>query len=153
MSQSRVAQMHAIDHLARLQPCLHPPAAVRRMTGHDLMRPELERTRAILELAEVGLRGRAPDDWLESIERQSGELAERRRHEASPPEFVVGDVQRREQFQSRFGNDKFIIREADHAPASGKLDERFRAILQAGDANLDHLHEIILCEGMSGTNG
>lgn len=79
MSQSRVSQIHAIDHLLRLQSSLQPPASIIRVLPHDRLREELEYTQRILELAETGLRAGVPDDWLADVERLARELAERRR--------------------------------------------------------------------------
>jgi len=80
MSQSRVAQLHAIDHLLRLQPSLRPsPALLRVLEQDDLVRPEWDLTRQLLDRAIAGLREPESEDWLASIERRSNELAERRR--------------------------------------------------------------------------
>jgi phosphate:Na+ symporter len=81
LSQSRVAQMHAIDHLTRLQSRLHPRPAVRRALAHARLQPAVAHARNVLELGEAGLRGRAPADWLAGVERQALELAELRRQE------------------------------------------------------------------------
>ncbi len=81
VSQSRVMQMHALDHLVRLQSHLRPPAILRPLMTHERLQPLLRRVREILELAELGLHGKAPADWSESLVQKSMELAELRRRE------------------------------------------------------------------------
>lgn len=79
LSQSRVAQMHAIDHLTRLEAHLPPEPGVRRVLAQERVRALSEGGRAILELAEAGLHGRAPAGWLDQVERQAAALADGRR--------------------------------------------------------------------------
>jgi phosphate:Na+ symporter len=83
LSQRRVAQMHAMDHLARLQVCLAFPAGVRRALDDARLQPALSLTEAVLEQGEAGLRGRsaAPDGWMARVEGQASELVELRRQE------------------------------------------------------------------------
>ncbi len=81
MSQARVAQMHAIDHLVRLQSSLRPPAALIEILTHDRLCESLAKTQSILSLADAGLHGRAPAAWLEQVERMAEELVERRRQD------------------------------------------------------------------------
>jgi phosphate:Na+ symporter len=78
-SASRVAQLHAIDHLTRLQAHLHPESNVQRVLAKERVRPMAAQGRAILELGEAGLSGRAPADWLAQMERAAVALAEQRR--------------------------------------------------------------------------
>jgi phosphate:Na+ symporter len=78
-SASRVAQLHAIDHLTRLQAHLHPAGNVLRGLAGERVRPMAAQGRAILELGEAGLPGRAPGDWLAQMERAAAALAEQRR--------------------------------------------------------------------------
>lgn len=80
-SPSRVAQLHAIDHLTRLQAHLHPEANVQRALTAERIRPMAAQARAILELSETGLSGRAAEDWLAQVERAAAALAEQRRQE------------------------------------------------------------------------
>lgn len=81
MSASRVAQIHAFDHLARLRAHLHPPRALKQVMGQPRLEPAIRRTRALLETAEAGLDGRLKEDWVEEVQRQSFELARERRRE------------------------------------------------------------------------
>lgn len=81
ISQLRVAQMHAIDHLLRLQAHLHPTAALGPLLAHERLRPLVARLKDELELAEAGLTVQAPADWLAGVERISRELADMRRDE------------------------------------------------------------------------
>lgn len=80
-SQSRVAQLHAIDHLTRLQAHLYPEANVQRALTEERIRPMAAQARAILELGEAGLQGKAPADWGAQVERAAAALAELRRQE------------------------------------------------------------------------
>jgi len=79
--QSRVAQVHAIDHLVRLQNHWEMPPGLPALLGHERVLPAVTLTRHILELAEAGLRGTAPADWLTEIQQASRSLAELRRDE------------------------------------------------------------------------
>jgi phosphate:Na+ symporter len=81
ISQLRVAQLHAIDHLARLQSHLDPPFGVRRMLGHEQLKPLVQLSREILARGVSGLEGKAPGDWVAALEQEASALAERRREE------------------------------------------------------------------------
>ncbi len=81
LSQSRVAQMHAMDHLTRLQTRLSPPASVRRVLDEPRLEAALKLARAILEQGGAGLRGGAPDNWLPPLEQEASDLVELRRNE------------------------------------------------------------------------
>lgn len=81
MTQSRVAQMHAIDHLLRLKSCLEPPPSIIAVMARDQLQPELAQSEAILDLAAAGLGGSASDDWLKQVEQKSLQLAQRRRED------------------------------------------------------------------------
>ncbi len=81
LSQSRLAQMHAIDHLMRLQSRLNPPATVRHMLDNELLQPAAAHSRNILELATAGLHGLAQKDWLTTMEKSALELATLRQQE------------------------------------------------------------------------
>lgn len=79
LSQSRVAQIHAIDHLVRLHASLHPPGALRQRGVDEYLQPQAKQALEMLELAEAGLHGRAPAGWLEALERKSAALSDLRR--------------------------------------------------------------------------
>jgi phosphate:Na+ symporter len=81
LSQQRVAQMHALDHLTRLQTHLTPPVGVRRVLDGPPLRPAVALAQAVLQLGEVGLRGDGPPDWAAQVERQALQLADFRRRE------------------------------------------------------------------------
>ncbi|HUH07182.1 MAG TPA: Na/Pi symporter, partial [Egibacteraceae bacterium] len=81
LAQSRMAQMHTIDHLMRLRSRLSPSGAVRRMLADPRLAPAAAHTRSLVELAEAGVRGRAPAAWLTLIEQHASNLAELRRNE------------------------------------------------------------------------
>ena len=76
LSQARVAQVHAIEHLMRLQLRLQPPALFRQKTANDHLHSNVTLGREILELGMAGLQGRAPGDWLKRMEKSSLKLSE-----------------------------------------------------------------------------
>ena len=80
-SQSRMAQLHAIDHLTRLQAHLHPEANVQRALMEERLGPMAMQARAILEVSDAGLQGQAPADWRAQVARAAAALAELRRQE------------------------------------------------------------------------
>ena len=81
MSRSRVAQLHAIDHLSRLLPRVDVPAAVRRELAQPALRPAVEQCRQVLALARAGLLGRSDSGWLGQIEQRAHALAQLRQRE------------------------------------------------------------------------
>ena len=81
ISRLRVAQMHAIDHLSRLQMRLAPPPGVRRALADPRLEAATAQARLILERAEAGLRGRGAPGWLAEVEQGAAELIELRRRE------------------------------------------------------------------------
>jgi phosphate:Na+ symporter len=76
LSRSRVAQMHAIEHLARLRAYLRPPEPLRPAEVPELLPAAAAGAREVLELGEAGLYGYAPPDWLERLEKKSLEISE-----------------------------------------------------------------------------
>lgn len=80
-AESRVSQMHAIDHLMRLQSRMQPPPGVQRMLNHERLTTVTERTRHILQLGIAGLRDEAPEEWLATMQRESSEMAAQRLRE------------------------------------------------------------------------
>ena len=81
LAAARVRQLHAMDHLTRLQKRLSAPGSVHRSLSHATIEPVTKLSRIILLMGESGLRGEAPDDWLTRIEQETSELAELRRRE------------------------------------------------------------------------
>jgi len=81
LSERRVALMHAIDHLARLQARLELPDSFRRVRHRPELTAVLTRVRELLALGENGLREQAPGDWHGTLERQAFELADLRAKE------------------------------------------------------------------------
>jgi phosphate:Na+ symporter len=78
-SPSRVAQMHAMDHLTRLLAHLHPEGNVQGVLAGERVRPMAAQGRVILEWGEAGLQGRASEDWLAQLEQAAVTLADQRR--------------------------------------------------------------------------
>jgi len=64
LSQARVSQMHAIDHLTRLQSRLTPPSGMARMRAEPGLKPAMEYCQAILERARGGSESTAEADRL-----------------------------------------------------------------------------------------
>jgi phosphate:Na+ symporter len=81
LSQSRIAQIHAIEHLARLQPRLKAPASVRAVLDDRRLVTAMKMAGEILEQGELGLRGEVDDDWLARLEQAAADLAQLRRLE------------------------------------------------------------------------
>jgi len=75
LAQQRVAQMHVMDHLLRLEARLRPPPGVHRLLADTRLQPVVARARIALDLGIAGLRGSAPADWLDTLGRQSQDLA------------------------------------------------------------------------------
>ncbi len=98
LSEARLAQMHAIDHLLRLNARLWLPPGVRHMLGSEQLKPALRRTIDMLTMAADGMahRGEPVGDgsghdggessdggasWLTEIARHAAALEEIRRDE------------------------------------------------------------------------
>lgn len=81
LARSRVSQVHAIDHLMRLQSRLHPSAELRRQLAHSRLQPPVQRVREAIDLAVRGLHGSAPADWLAILEESAASLATLREQE------------------------------------------------------------------------
>lgn len=79
ISEIRVSQVHAIEHLARLQSRLNPPQSLRNLFGDPYLAPALEMTREILTLGKKGLEGFSEEEWLDDLDKVADELAELRR--------------------------------------------------------------------------
>lgn len=79
LSQRRIAQLHAIDHLTRLQAHLRPEPALRRALSDEQIRPLADQARELLQVGAQGLVGGAPEAWLEQVERHAAALAQQRR--------------------------------------------------------------------------
>lgn len=80
-SRMRVAQLHAIDHLIRLQKRLSPSPSVRRQLDDPALRAPASLLQTLLKESAAGLRGEAASDWRARTERQAAELAAYRRDE------------------------------------------------------------------------
>jgi phosphate:Na+ symporter len=73
--QPRLELMYAIEHLHRLQPRLRAPRGLSGMLSDPRMQPALVEGRQALRLAELGLRGEAPINWLESVQQSAAVLS------------------------------------------------------------------------------
>lgn len=81
-SRARIAAMHAMDHLLRLEPRLDAPPGVVAMLRHERLRQAAEMAGEILEKSVSGLvAGEEEEGWLGGIETKAAALAEWRRHE------------------------------------------------------------------------
>jgi phosphate:Na+ symporter len=81
ISHFRVAQLHAIDHLSRLQSRLNISATRQEALRQERLRPVVERAQRVLTLGIAGLEGRAQPGWVDELERLASELAALRRQE------------------------------------------------------------------------
>lgn len=75
VSRLRLAQVHAIDHLVRLQSRLQPRAELLALTHHERLRPAAGLMQSILALGEAGLQGHGSPGWLAEVETRARELA------------------------------------------------------------------------------
>ena len=73
--QPRLELMYAIEHLHRLQPRLRAPRGLSGMLSDPRMQPALVEGRQAMRLAELGLRGKAPINWLESVQQSAAVLS------------------------------------------------------------------------------
>ena len=80
-SQRRVSQMHALEHLARLQSSMVPPPSVRHVLDDPRLAPALALCRDVLELGEQGLREGGPADWPARVNERAQALLELRREQ------------------------------------------------------------------------
>lgn len=81
VAQARLAEMHAIDHLSRLQVRLDLQAGVLERLAGERLATARRLAREILGLAASGLVGGASPAWLADLEGKAAALAELRRHE------------------------------------------------------------------------
>lgn len=81
LSQLRLGQIHAIDHLTRLLPRLDPPESVRRCLTHDEVLPAIALCRSLLENACTGLGMPTTSDWLKAVSNHAQGLADLRRRQ------------------------------------------------------------------------
>ncbi|HMO49728.1 MAG TPA: Na/Pi cotransporter family protein [Kiritimatiellia bacterium] len=79
LSRLRVNQMHAIDHLVRIQTHQRSPSGLPGLARHEPLQPALILTQEVLAVAEAGLRGAGAGDWVERVAQQAATLAELRR--------------------------------------------------------------------------
>lgn len=79
LSRSRVSQIHAIDHLSRLQNRLLPPATMRKLLADPRLDPPRNLTRKLLATAHAGLGSSPPDHWINEVELLARRIADLRR--------------------------------------------------------------------------
>ncbi len=77
----RVAVLHGLDHLVRLQGYVKLPERVFRCLNQETVRPAAARCRDILERTASGLRGFDTGPWLEAVAQKSHYLGEANRRE------------------------------------------------------------------------
>lgn len=82
VSQLRVAQIHAIDHLVRLYQSRDSLNEEMLLSmENERLEPALQLTRKLLDTAQKGLADPSGNGWIKDIERLSHELAELRKNE------------------------------------------------------------------------
>lgn len=79
MAHSHIDQIHAIDHLLRLEQSLEPPRAQVDFLSDPRLRDALRQTTDLLALAGAGLRGEGGDHWAEEVREAALRLAALRR--------------------------------------------------------------------------
>lgn len=81
LSLQRVGQMHAIDHVTRLQGRLVAPDGVRRALDDPEMAAAKGQARALLVKVAAGLNGQEGAGWLKEVDAAAAALVELRRRE------------------------------------------------------------------------
>jgi phosphate:Na+ symporter len=81
MSSSRVAQLHAIDHLSRLLQRIDLSTPIRQELAQPDLRIATEQCRQALGLARAGLLGRIDNGWIDQLGQRAIELAQLRQQE------------------------------------------------------------------------
>lgn len=76
---SRLALLHVIDHLVRLQNRIAPPSTVRDTLRDPQLRAALDLAKSLLHTALGGIQKTTPAGWEHSLEENSKRLAEVRR--------------------------------------------------------------------------
>lgn len=79
LTRSRLAQVHAIDHLLRLSARLKPSPTIQSVLGDERLRGPVSTLRRILDEGAAGLDGAAGEDWLVRMESMARDLAQIRR--------------------------------------------------------------------------
>ena len=81
MAHWHIDQIHAIDHLLRLEQSLEPPRAQVEYISDPRLADGLTQTTELLRLAAAGLRGEGEENWPETVRRSALQLASFRREE------------------------------------------------------------------------
>ncbi len=81
ISESRVAQVHAIDHLTRMHSHLFPPSGNRELLQHPRIRDAAARACHLLDLAAQGFSGEVEGEWWHQVQEEASNLTEVRRFE------------------------------------------------------------------------
>ena len=89
LSILRVAQLHAIDHLARLLARLNLPAESRQAMFQPHLQSAVTQCRRLMSLARKGLTGQAQPDWLVTEELYALRMADIRKDERLS---ILGDT-------------------------------------------------------------
>lgn len=76
LSQLRVSQVHAVEHLFRLRSSLFAPDILLGKAAGRYLQEMGNLSREIMTIGEAGLSGRASGDWIDSLEKKSLELSE-----------------------------------------------------------------------------
>lgn len=74
LADARLAQMHVIDHLLRLQARASAPLPLTMSNPPDILTQACDITAALLQLGMEGLAGQAADNWLSVMSQQADEL-------------------------------------------------------------------------------
>jgi len=95
LSNFRLAQLHAIDHLMRLRTYLNLPSVLDKAVFFGNLQKEIALCCEILEISGKGLLGRITSDWIEILEKKSLELSEMQKlgRLAVLRQTAVGDIE------------------------------------------------------------
>jgi phosphate:Na+ symporter len=81
LSQARIAQLHAIDHLMRLCPRLAPGNETQQALAQTQLQHAVRQCAELLAMARRGLIGHAPERWQIEVEHRALAMADLRRDE------------------------------------------------------------------------
>ncbi len=147
--QPRLAQMHAIEHLQRLQTRLRVPRGLPAMLADARLQLAVAEGRQALRLAELGLRGTAPTNWLESLQHGAGVLTQLRHDmRLALLEQTAGGERGSEDALQRTDFIRWLERSAHHAwrtanylSAATELTEPEPEVETDADASFDALDD------------
>lgn len=91
LSQYRVSQLHALDHLMRLESRLAPKSQVRQVLKEDALRENVQNVIELLEYTQRGLTGPLDENWVKNVQQLAKKLNDARNQQR--PRFLQQTAQ------------------------------------------------------------